>query len=176
MLRVVFTGAPGGGKTTVLQALRQRGHVVMADSARAIIRARKAASLSPRPAPVAFAQAILRRDVEQHGEPAANAGPVFFERGVVDALGMLHELGGLSDGELQQMLVAYPYHPQVFLFPAWEAIHTADAERDQTFEEAMRVCEATRGWYQRCGYDVVQVPETGVAERCNFVLQALGCA
>src|SRR5262245_31603177 len=98
--RVVFTGAPGGGKTTLLQALQPHGYSVVADSARAIIQDRRNHSLSPRPEPLAFAQAILRRDIQQYAEQTAASGVVCFERGVVDSLGMLYQLGALSEEEL----------------------------------------------------------------------------
>jgi predicted ATPase len=174
--RVVLSGGPGGGKTTVLHALQLRGYAVATDSPRNIIQARKSSSLSPRPAPLEFAQAILREDIRQYGEQPSQSGLIFFERGVIDALGMLHELGTLPENELQGLLSEYPYHRQVFLFPPWEAIYVNDSERDQTFVEAVRVCRKASEWYQRCGYGVVEVPKVGVAERCVYVLQALGAA
>ena len=174
--RIVFAGGPGSGKTTLLRELELSGYTVVADSARSIIQARRAQSLSARPAALQFADAILRQDIQRYGEQASRSGLVFFERGIVDALGMLHEVGALAEGELRALLSAYPYHRQVFLFPPWEAIYANDAERDQTFAEAERVCRATAGWYQRCGYEVVEVPRVTVAQRCTYVLQALGAA
>jgi predicted ATPase len=172
--RVVFAGGPGGGKSTLLRALQLRGYGAVADSARAIIQARRSRSLSPRPSPLEFAQAILRQDIQQYDEQASRSGLVFFERGVVDALGMLHEVGALPDNELQALLSAYPYHRQAFFFPPWEAIYANDAERDQTFVEAARVHRGASEWYQRCGYELVEVPKVGVAKRCAYVLQVLG--
>ena len=174
--RIVFAGGPGSGKTTLLQALALRGYPVAADSPRSIIRARRSRSLTPRPARREFAEAVLRQDIRQYDELAGRPGPVFFERGVVDALGMLHELGDLEEPELQSLLAAYPYHHQVFLFPPWEAIYATDDERDQTFAEAERVCHATSGWYRRCGYALIEVPRAPVAERCAHVLKVLGAA
>jgi predicted ATPase len=173
---VVFAGTPGGGKTTVLHALQLRGYAVVADSARAIIQSRRSSSVSSRPAPLEFAQTILHHDIQQYGQHASKSGLVFFERGVVDALGMLNEIGVLPHSELQAFLLAYPYHRQVFLFPPWEAIYANDAERDQTFVEAARVYRGASEWYQRCGHEVVDVPRLGVAERCTYILQALGAA
>ncbi len=172
--RIVFAGGPGSGKTTLLRALELRGYAVAADSARSIIQARRSQSLTPRPAPLEFAEAILRQDIHQYGAQATRSGLVFFERGIVDALGMLHELGGLPESELQDVLLAYPYHRQVFMFPPWEAIYAIDAERDQTFAQAERVYRGASAWYQRCGYEVVEVPRASVAQRCAYVLQALG--
>jgi len=174
--RIVFAGGPGSGKTTLLHALQLRGYPVVGDSARAIIQAHKSQSLSPRPPPREFAHAILRLDIQQYEEHTFQAGLVFFERGVVDAVGMLHEVGALPENELKALLSAYPYHRQVFLFPPWEAIYANDAERDQTFVEAARVYRGASAWYERCGYEAVEVPKVGVAERCAFVLQALGTA
>jgi len=174
--RVVFAGGPGGGKTTLLCALQLRGYAVVADSARTIIQARTSRSLSPRPSPLEFAQAVLRQDIQQYGELASRSGFVFFERGVIDALGMLHEVGALPDDELCALLSAYPYHRQVFLFPPWEAIYVNDAQRDQTFVEAACVYRRTSEWYQRSGYELVEVPKVGVAERCAYILRVLGAA
>ena len=174
--RIVFAGGPGSGKSTLLRALQLRGYAVAADSARDIIQARKSRLLSPRPPPLEFAQAILRQDIQQYDEQASRSGLIFFERGVVDAIGMLHALGALQDNELQEFLLAYPYHRQVFLFPPWEAIYANDAERDQTFVEAERVYRGASEWYQRCGYELVEVPKVGVVERCAYVLQVLGAA
>ena len=174
--RIVFAGGPGSGKSTLLRALELRGHAVAADSARSIIQARKGQSLSPRPAPLDFAQAILRQDIQQYDEQASRSGLVFFERGIVDALGMLHEVGALPESELQAVLSTYPYHRQVFIFPPWEAIYAQDAERDQTFAEAEHVSGGVSRWYRRCGYEVVEVPKVSVAQRCAHVLQVLGAA
>lgn len=174
--RIVLAGGPGSGKTTLLHALKLQGYAVVADSARCIIQDRRSRSLSPRPAPLEFAQAILRQDIRQYEEQASRSGLVFFDRSTVDALGMLHDIGGLPANELEDFLSAYPYHRQVFLFPPWEAIYVNDAERDQTFDEAAHVYRGVFEWYQRCGYEVVEVPRGVVAQRCAYVLQALGSA
>ena len=113
--RIVFTGGPGSGKTTLLHALQLRRYPVVGDSARAIIKARKSQSLSPRPPPLEFAQAILRLDIQQYGKHAYQSGLVFYERGVVDAAGMVHEVAALPEHELKALLSAYPYHSSVSL-------------------------------------------------------------
>lgn len=174
--RVVFAGGPGSGKTTLLRALHAKGYTVAADSARNIIRDRRGQGLSPRPEPTEFAHEVLRRDIQQYLEHQSASGPVFFERGVVDALGMLSAQHAVSGSELQRQLMGYPYHRQVFVFPPWEAIYLQDTERDQTFAEAQRVFEAVRKWYRECGYEVVEMPKVSVAERCEHVLHILGTA
>src|SRR5215469_14590321 len=74
MSRIVITGAPGAGKTTLLRALQARGYTIVADTARTIIQDRRRRGLSPRPDPYAFAQEILRIDMENFVHHAANPG------------------------------------------------------------------------------------------------------
>jgi predicted ATPase len=98
---------------------------------------------------------------------------VFFDRGLVDALGMLHEVSPLSDVELQATLASYPFHSSVFILPPWEAIYATDAERDQSFAEAVHVHANVVAWYRSCGYDLHEVPRLSVPQRAEHVLRIL---
>jgi predicted ATPase len=173
MSRIVITGGPGAGKTTLLLALQARGYTIVGDSARTIIQDRRRRGLSPRPDPHAFAQEALRMDIENFVHHAASPGPVFFERGVLDALCWLDRVAPLNEGELSLWLSTYRYFPRVFVLPPWQAIYVTDAERDHTFEHARSVHGIALEWYRRCGYEVLEVPMAPVDERCRFVLDAL---
>lgn len=173
--RFVMTGGPGAGKSALLAALAGRGHAVVAESARAIIRDRKARGLSPRPAPVEFAQAILRMDVDRY-VAAPVQGLVFFDRGIPDALGMLHETGFLPENERERYLRTYRYSQSAFVLPPWEEIYHTDDERDQTFGDAVRVYDGLCRWYRSCGFELVIVPKATIEERCDFLLTAASVA
>jgi predicted ATPase len=176
MLRIVLTGGPGAGKSTVLEALRAQGYVIVDDMARALIRERKAKGLSPRPPPREFAEQILRADMENYDRVAGEPGCVFFERGVIDALGGMQQFEPLDDEALRARAARYRYDDPVFVLPPWQAIYTTDAERDHTFEHAVYVDGLIRHWYARRGFRIVDVPPAPVEERCAFVLRRLGLA
>jgi predicted ATPase len=72
MSRIVITGAPGVGKTTLLGALQARGYTIVGDTARTIIQDRRRRGLSPRPDPYAFAQEALRMDIDNFVHHAAS--------------------------------------------------------------------------------------------------------
>jgi predicted ATPase len=173
MSRVVFTGGPGVGKTTLLVALQTRGHTIVGDSARTIIQDRRRRGLSPRPNAYEFAQEVLRVDVENYANHAATSGLVFFDRSVLDALGMLNQVTPLHESELSAWLSKYQYSSKVFVFPPWEAIYVNDAERDHTFEHIQAVHRSVQEWYRHCQYELLEVPKVPVSERCAYVLQAL---
>ena len=97
----------------------------------------------------------------------------FFDRGVLDALALLQEVDPLPVVDLQRLLAVYPFHTLVFILPPWEAIYTNDAERDQTFAEAVHVYNKLHRWYGSCGYRVQEVPRISVQQRADHVLQTL---
>jgi len=172
-MRVIVTGGPGAGKTALLAGLAERGCVYVPDTARAIIQDRRRRGLSPRPGPAEFAGEILRIDLERYRAASATAGPVFFERGIPDALCMLNQLGLLTPEVTARYLSDHPYFRKVFVLPPWRRIYATDDERDQSFEESIRVHGALCEWYARCGYELVEVPRGPVQERCGFVLATL---
>jgi predicted ATPase len=173
MKPVVFTGAPGTGKTALLQAMAAQGHRVVHESAREIIRARREQGLEPRPSPAEFARELLRMDARKYEMAAREPGLVFFDRGVVDALGMVDEAAPLARHEIDDYLSRYPYGPGVFFFPVWEAIYANDSERDQTLAQARDVEARLLAWYRRCGYRILELPRVSIAERRLFVLDSL---
>lgn len=172
--RFVVTGGPGGGKTTLLEALAERGFHVVPESARRIIQERLAKGLSPRPDPVCFGQEILRADIAKYQEATACQHAVFFDRGVLDALYMLDKENALPRDEIAQYVQRFPYNGVVFLLPPWEAIYRTDSERDQSFEESIEVFEGMRQWYSQWGYDTREVPRANIDERVSFILHSIG--
>jgi len=172
-LRVAFTGGPGAGKTTLLHSLAQRGYAIVPEAAREIIAERKSRGESPRPDPLEFARAIVARDIERYDAVRSEPGPVFFDRSLVDSLGMLAALGELTDADRQALLRRHPYHPSAFILPPWQDIYRTDSERDQTWEQAVAVFESLQRWYTRCGLRLIEVPPGSIDERCDFVLRRL---
>ena len=173
MPRVVITGGPGAGKTTLLAELAAMGYPTVAESARAMIAERLASGASPRPDWATFAGEILRRDIQKYLEHAHASTWVFFDRGVVEALAMTQEVTPLPARELEAMLAEYEFHRSVFVLPPWESIYTTDAERDQSFAEAVAVHARIVEWYTACGYSLREVPRLPAPERARHVLRVL---
>ena len=173
MDRVVLTGGPGTGKTTLLTELARRGHATVDESARAIIAGRRARGLPPRPDPLSFAREILARDIDKYRHPPANTGLVFHDRCALEALAMLHEASPLTDDALRAQLAELRFHGTVFILPPWEAIYVNDAERDHPFAHAVAVHAQLLRWYRGCGYQVCEVPCLPVAQRADHIEQAV---
>src|SRR5262245_21677723 len=173
MYRVVLTGGPGAGKTTLLRELAALGYVTVEESARAIIAERLARGAPRRPDPLTFAREILARDIEKYVGQSHSAKWAFFDRGVIEALGMVQEVSPLPAHELAAMLATYRFYRSVFVLPPWEAIYTTDSERDQSFVDAVNVHAKIVAWYRSCGYVLHDVPCLPSQQRAQYVLHVL---
>ena len=177
-MRVIVSGGPGVGKTTLLQALAARGHAIVPESARELIRARKAQGQSPRPAPAEFARALLQRDLDKLAQTPAASGWTFFDRSPFEALAMLDEASVPAPAELAspqaRLALRQQFHPTVFVLPPWREIYVQDDERDHDFEHCQRVHHALVALYRGLGFVVDTLPCAPVPARVAFVLQALG--
>ncbi len=170
---VVLTGGPGGGKSTLLAALAARGHHVMPEAGRAIIRDQAAIGGSLRADPVAFAEAILVWELRSYREAVGRDGLVFFDRGVPDVAGTYRRLGRPVPAHVDNAAARFRYAPTVFAAPPWPEIYVTDEERTQPFAEAVATYDAVVAAYRHYGYDVVDLPLVPVEERVAFLLDRL---
>jgi predicted ATPase len=175
---VVITGGPGSGKTTLIAALAKRGHAVIPEAGREVIRAQLAAGGQGLPWADRglFAELMLARDLLGHETAKARAGLVFFDRGIPDIAGYLALCGLPVPEAVEHAARTRRYRETVFIAPPWPEIFTQDAERKQDLAEAERTYEAMVATYPRYGYHLLELPRTGVDERAAFVMGHLAAS
>ena len=123
--QVVISGCSGGGKSTLLGELRRRGHATVAEPGRRIIaeQIRQGGNALPWTDMAAFLREALRVAAMDLEGAARDAGPVFFDRGLIDAAAALQRLYGVPLA--QSLGESRPYGRLVFLAPPWPDIYCA---------------------------------------------------
>lgn len=162
---IAVTGGPGAGKTALLHRLAGLGHAVAPESARAVIQA-----CGGRPEPARFCELILARDLAAYG---AAAGLTFFDRSLVDAWATFHAYRLAPSPTAEEAVRTLRYAPRAFIAPPWKAIYLQDAERDQTWAQAIATYDACAEAYLAQGYELVELPFADVETRAAFVLEAV---
>lgn len=172
---LVLTGGPGAGKTSLLAALQGMGFPALDEAGRAVIQdqQRIGGGALPWVDPGAFAEQMLGWDMRNFRIAEREAGPVFLDRGIPDIIGYLELTGLLVPAHLEKAASVFRYD-QVFLLRPWPEIFAQDSERRQTWEEAVRTCEAMERVYARLGYPLTEVPQGTLEQRAAFVINQLG--
>src|ERR1700683_5477182 len=80
---------------------------------------------------------------------------------------------GLQQDETQRACDGYRYNRLVFIVPPWKEIYTMDAERKQSFTEAIETHRVMEQSYRDCAYEVVDLPRVSAERRAKFVLREI---
>ena len=173
--RIVITGGPGSGKTTLIDALGGKGFAVEPEAGRAVIREQLARGGDALPwmDRAAFADAMLEHDLTAHERRNAATEPVFFDRGIPDITGYLDLCDLPIPARVDVAARTHRYRQTVFIAPFWPEIFTQDAERRQDTDEARRTFEVMARTYPAYGYDLIELPRAPVEERVAFILSHL---
>ncbi len=171
--RIVLTGGPGAGKTSLIQALERRGLSCAPESGRAIIQGqvKVGGTALPWADREAYARLMLAMDSRIHAAAGVLSGPVFFDRGVPDIVGYLRLCGLAIPEDLAAAAQTLRYDPLVFIAPPWPEIFANDAERKQDFAEAARTHAMMAQVYTELGYSLVELPRAPAKDRVDFVLE-----
>jgi predicted ATPase len=173
-LRIVITGGPGFGKTTVLTGLQHEGYLCIPDAPRQILEEEsgKENGIHPKDNFEGFAMLVLDRMVEQYLESDGN-NINFFDRGMPDILAYMNYAGIQIAPTIRQKVEHYPYHPVAFFFPPWPEIYDTDAVRYESLAQAQMISQHLRDTYEKLGYNLIDVPKKDVKERIDFIKEHL---
>jgi predicted ATPase len=164
--RIVLTGAPGAGKTSIAHALRAAGHVVVDEAATDVIGATPQLQADP----PAFLDRIVA--VQRQRQLAARGPVQVFDRTPVCTLALAVYLGQPPTvalaAEAQRIERDGTYERRVlfvrlmgFIVPtAARRISLADSERFERVHEEV---------YRGLGYELLEVPPGNLADRVALV-------
>jgi predicted ATPase len=171
---VLITGCSGGGKSTLLAELAARGHAVVEEPGRRIVKQELEGDGAALPwvDPIAFSHRAIAMALADREAAKTHTGWVFFDRGLIDAASALEHLTG--EPVLERLNRLHPYHRHVFLAPPWPEIYETDAERRHGLDAALPEYERLQRALPQLGYEVIVLPKTSVAGRADFVLAMLG--
>lgn len=173
--RIVISGGPGSGKTTLVSQLEAQGHPCMHEISREItIQAQKEGIEQLFLAdPILFSQKLIDGRLLQFSEGTTYKVPIlFYDRGMPDVTAYMDYLKTPYPESFAKTCVQYRYD-QVFLLPPWEHIYEQDNERYESFEDAEKIYQHLYLGYQKYGYDIYEVPVGSVQNRIAYILENL---
>lgn len=168
----VITGAPCSGKSSVIEGLADRGHLVVPEAARAFIDSRltQGYTLAEMKADIlSFERRILYEKVRIEKDLPADR-VVFLDRAIPDSIAYF-KLEGLDIAEPLECSRSVRYG-KVFLFE--RLAFEKDAVRSEDHSLAMRIESLLTESYATLGYDIIRVPLLSIGRRIDLVLNSCG--
>lgn len=176
MKRIILTGGPGTGKTTIISTLNKRGYVCLPEISREIILdAQKTRNIDQLflTHPNEFNEKLLVGRIQQFIDcEQYEYENIFIDRALPDIIAYNDYIKVDSSSEVIKAVHEYRYD-FVFVFPPWEHIYKNDNERYESFDEAMKIHKSLKTTYTNLGYDVCEVPVGNVEDRANYILNVI---
>lgn len=172
---IIITGGPGMGKTSIIEKLSERGYSCVKESGRHIIQEQlqKGGTSLPWADKKGFAYEMLKMGKGDYKDALCSNSLVFFDRAIPDVIGYLKLCNLPIHKNVWESARCNRYHKTVFITPPWKEIYLNDAERKQSFEEAIATYEMMFQVYSNLNYAVVEIPRTTVEKRIDFIFRIL---
>lgn len=168
MKRIIISGGPSSGKTTLIDELKRLGHICFDEVSREIIENQKINSSVKE---FDFEQRVFDKRLEQYQR--AKSATQFYDRSFID---------GLAYMKMNQLEIPDSFHKAsndlrfystVFICPFWPQIFENDAQRLESIEQAQQIYNQLINVYSEFGYKIAILPLGNVDDRIKFILDRI---
>lgn len=173
--KIVITGGPGTGKSTIIDQLLQMEFTCMPEISRNITKEAQLTGIDQLflKDPLLFSKLLLDGRISQYQAAAVQeTDKVFFDRGIPDIHGYMDYLGTEYPEIYIQKSKEFRYS-HVFMMPPWKEIYQTDNERYETYEQSLTIYKYLIKGYTKMNYHIIKVPEGSIADRVDFILNSL---
>jgi predicted ATPase len=172
--KIVITGGPGFGKSSIIFELENRGYNSQHEISRNIIKEQleSGGDILPWKNLSTFSRLVFEKRIIQHQE-ASDEKFVFFDRGIPDVVAYMMKDELELPEKYIHALTDYNYNNLVFITPPWKDIFVNDAERKEDYFNACEIHNVIIDTYLRLGYELVEIPKDSIEMRVNFILDKL---
>ena len=173
--KIIITGGPGTGKSTIINELIKRGYACLQEISRQVTLQAQKNGIDQLflTNPLLFSELLLKGRQQQYIESKnLETDIVFFDRGIPDVLAYMDFIGDVYPESFIHLCKASPYDT-VFILKPWEDIYTSDNERYESFEQALQIHDHLVNTYKNYNYTLIDVPFDTVENRTNFILNVV---
>ncbi len=175
MKAYIITGAPGAGKTELIQELSNRGYTTFEEVPRKLLKNKTAEKMGIFPFQnlKKFADLVFEEMYKQYTEASQNKkGICFFDRGIPDVFAYLENSNIPIPEEYYNKLNKCNFEKKVFICSPWKEIYISDSIRPYPFTDTIKLHNQILDAYKKFKFTLIDIPKIPVIERAKFVLSS----
>ena len=173
--KIVITGGPGSGKTSLISHLSEIGHQCKQEISRDVIIEAQKQGIEQLflTDPLLFSHKLLEGRLKQFLETKnLKKTFLFYDRGLPDITAYMDYTNAKYPASFFEICNNNRYD-FVFLLPPWKEIYEQDNERYESFEEAKKIYHFLVKAYIKYGYTVIEIPPGTIENRILFIFNKL---
>jgi predicted ATPase len=173
--KIVITGGPGTGKTSIINALKKREYICFDEISRQVTLKAREEGIEQLflTQPLLFSELLLKgREKQFKAADTVDAELVFLDRGLPDVLAYMDYIGD-NYPETFVKSCQNNLYDLVFILEPWQEIFVSDTERYENFDQAVNIHHHLLNTYERFDYKLWDVPFESVDKRADFILNVV---
>jgi len=171
--RIVITGGPGTGKTSIIKELINRGYDCLEEISRQVTLKAREDGIEQLflTKPLLFSELLLKGREKQFIEAGNKENDfIFLDRGIPDVVAYMDYIGDDYPNVFVDSCKNNIYD-HVFILAPWQEIYVSDNERYENFDQAVEIHHHLVEAYSKYGYDLNDVPFDSIEKRTDFILK-----
>lgn len=174
-LKIVITGGPGTGKSSIINELIKRDYTCFEEISRQVTLDARKEGIDQLflTKPLLFSELLLEARIKQFVDATSIIKElVFLDRGLPDVVAYMDYANSEYPKHFENTCETYVYD-KIFVLAPWQEIFVSDSERYENFEQAVEIHHALLTTYERFGYELIDVPFDSIEKRADFIIDAL---
>jgi len=162
--KIIITGGPGSGKTTLISRLNDMDYRTINESARTIIDVLKIN-------PSKYRQKIIQKNQIFIENLIKNESGLFFlDQSLVD-IGVYNKINNHENLD-RKIIDRSRYFPHVFILKNLDK-KIYPSNREESFEESKKIHHLIKNEYKKLGFIIVDVKNQSVEKRIDFIIKKI---
>ncbi len=170
--RIVITGGPGTGKTSIINELIRRDISCLEEISRQVTLDARNNGVEQLflTKPLLFSELLLKGRKAQFMEAdKIETDYVFLDRGIPDVVAYMDYIGD-NYPELFTEACQTNIYDYVFILAPWQEIFISDAERYENYDQAVEIHHHLVNTYTKYNYKLIDVPFNSIKARTDYIL------
>ena len=174
MKKILITGGPSTGKTSLVSELKKHGFYCFEEISRELTQRMRNQGIEQYflNNPIEFSKELFKLRFKQYEQEVESHNFIVYDRGPIDVLAYLDfkKIKIPIDLINKSKEISYDH---IFIMKPWKNIYVNDSERYETFEECINIHKSLLKTYKKFDLDLIEVPSSSIDERIKFVKRFL---
>ena len=160
--KIIISGPPSSGKTTIINELKERGYTCMPEISPPNLDSKIEKNK------LIISKFLFSKRQKQYLNN--NNKKCFYDRSLIDIIAYMNFWNQEYPIIWNKKINKLKYNPNIFYTPFWKEIYKQTNNRKETLQEAQKIDTFLRKTFLQYNYTIIEVPKLDVSERVNFII------